>query len=1287
MIIPVAILTVITWNQIVSLGYMLRDLSVSDATTALNDGARDNLERMTTDTAADVARFLYQRDQDVLLLASLMPSDDAYKVFSEGRNSKLMTMGEWKISDDGMSWVEVDPFVYTGSLDVSTNRENKDEILGSSFNYRPPEFFEHYQELFPLYDEITFIDLDGQELFKYINEGTTKINYPMNREKLDVSNRANTYVKAETYWEDLQKLQPGEIYVSDVIGAYVGTNFIGMYTPGVLKNVPQTHPNHDVLQEIASLPTDEFMNIARQQAFAGFENPVGQRFEGIVRWATPVTDFDGEIWGYVTMALNHDHIMEFVDFLTPMPERYSVLSDAVDGNYAFIWDYKCRSIAHPRHHSIVGYNPLTGEPQVPWLEGSVMLERNYEEGGFILDEEGRPIQILTARGETQPAQDTPFFYWFNNGGEEWLEANPGWNDLSGEPSGTSWGEFYAKNNEDREILPQFGERQLRDRRGNPVYGVDGNPLLDYQSRSKTPARLLTQAGFVGLDGRFLNNAPQCTGWMDLTESGGSGSFYIYWSNVYKPTTAGAIQYYTGKYSPDVQGNRRGFAFVTIGSGIEDFTEPAVIMERRLNEAITTNSNENTVQLIITSIGVFALILVVSFLVASTVTRNIKELNAGLSRFRMGERQYRLHSNATDEFGDLADSFDEMADSLENSVNSPLTITNLQLEVIYMNNKALSLIDEELDDIVGARYGDISMYPADSAYNPIAALHEGRETDVYHNEDNDKYYKGAANYLYDQSGSKTGYIIVTNDVTEMEIARQKAEQASVAKSNFLSNMSHEIRTPLNAIIGMTSIGSASNDLEKKNYSLGKIHDASKHLLGIINDILDVSKIEANKYSLSSTIFSLDEMLQRVIGVINFRVEQKKQKLTVHIDPNMPEVLIGDDQRLAQVITNLLSNSIKFTAEEGSIHLELMLEDERDGQCTILVVVSDTGIGISQEQQSRLFTSFEQAEASTSRRFGGTGLGLVICKGIVEMMGGKIWVDSELGDGAIVSFTVRMSCDRSSVKTEFAQGVKPDSIRLLIADDDVGTRVFFEEMMANLGVVCDIATTGEETLQMVVNNDKYSLCFISWDLSDMEAIELAYLISNTSGDNKIVLMISTADWGAYKERAIEAGITSHIPKPLFASSVVDCINEVLYSSESTEVDTDVHDVNFEGKIVLLVEDVEINREIVMALLEPTKLKIECAENGIEAVEAFVSNPDRYDMIFMDIQMPEMDGFTATRLIRNSGIERSTTIPIVAMTANAFQEDIEKCLESGMNGHLGKPLSFDMVIATLEEYLHGK
>jgi len=314
-------------------------------------------------------------------------------------------------------------------------------------------------------------------------------------------------------------------------------------------------------------------------------------------------------------------------------------------------------------------------------------------------------------------------------------------------------------------------------------------------------------------------------------------------------------------------------------------------------------------------------------------------------------------------------------------------------------------------------------------------------------------------------------------------------------------------------------------------------------------------------------------------------------------------------------------------------------------------------------------------------------LVISKNIVEMMNGDIWVESELGDGAIVSFTVNLGCNRTGNKKALAQGTNAGDVRLLIIDNDVGTRVFFEEITINLGITCDITQNSEDALKMIAENEKYTICFIASELTEITGIKLAEAIGKTSPDSKIVLMASAAEWGENKEQALEAGIVTYITKPLFASPVTDCINELLYSDELSIKTTDNHEADFTGFTVLLVEDVEINREIVLALLEPTHLKIECAENGIEAVEAFKNNPYKYDMVFMDIQMPEMDGFTATRLIRASGLERSKTIPIVAMTANAFQEDIDKCLESGMNGHLGKPLVFDMVISTLEDYLHGK
>ncbi|MDR1604342.1 MAG: response regulator [Gracilibacteraceae bacterium] len=396
------------------------------------------------------------------------------------------------------------------------------------------------------------------------------------------------------------------------------------------------------------------------------------------------------------------------------------------------------------------------------------------------------------------------------------------------------------------------------------------------------------------------------------------------------------------------------------------------------------------------------------------------------------------------------------------------------------------------------------------------------------------------------------------------ALEQANRANRAKGDFLANMSHEMRTPMNAIIGMTTIATGTADVSKKDYCLQKVAGASAHLLGIINDVLDMSKIEANKFELASVEFNFEEMLRKAVNVVNFRAGEKQLELTVRVDPDIPCALVGDDQRLAQVITNLLSNAVKFTPEHGFLRCEARLLGEEDGWYDIEVSVSDTGIGITPEQQSRLFSSFEQADSSTSRRFGGTGLGLAISKSIVDMMGGRIWVESELGRGSTFTFAIRV---RGGGKTA-AGAPLPE-------------------------------------------------CF--------------------------------APEGKPAARA-EA-----VPVNLFAD-----------------------------RRLLLVEDIEINREIVLALLEPTGLAADCAENGVQAVAMFSAAPERYDIIFMDVQMPEMDGYEATRLIRASGLPRAADIPIVAMTANVFREDVEKCLAAGMSDHVGKPINMDDVLSKLRRYL---
>ena len=399
-----------------------------------------------------------------------------------------------------------------------------------------------------------------------------------------------------------------------------------------------------------------------------------------------------------------------------------------------------------------------------------------------------------------------------------------------------------------------------------------------------------------------------------------------------------------------------------------------------------------------------------------------------------------------------------------------------------------------------------------------------------------------------------YIALMDTSTQLETALVQASAASRAKGEFLSNMSHEMRTPLNTIIGMTTIGKKA-PIEKKDHSLNKIGDAASHLLGLVNDVLDMAKIEADKLELAPVEYDLEDMLQKMTAVNSYKIDEKRLRFSMEVKDDVPRFLVGDDRRLAQVITNLLSNAVKFTPEGGHISLEVALAGESDEGCELRFEVADSGIGISREQQGRIFAAFEQAESGTSRKYGGTGLGLVISKRIVELMGGRLWVESELGKGARFIFTVKAK--RSAAKTRPA------------------------------------APTGAE--------------------------------AEKKGDGE-----------------------------------------------------------FLGKRMLLVEDIEINREMLKALLEHTKIAIDCAENGKKALAIMEANPHKYDVVMMDIQMPEMDGLEATRRIRALPSGAASGLPIIAMTANVFKDDIEACLAAGMDDHLGKPFDIEKVLEKLRIYI---
>jgi signal transduction histidine kinase/DNA-binding response OmpR family regulator len=529
-------------------------------------------------------------------------------------------------------------------------------------------------------------------------------------------------------------------------------------------------------------------------------------------------------------------------------------------------------------------------------------------------------------------------------------------------------------------------------------------------------------------------------------------------------------------------------------------------------------------------------------------------------------------------------------------------------------------------------------------------------------------------------------ILSSILVSIDAAKIKADMESQRKSVFLANMSHEIRTPMNAIIGMTTIGKASGDIERKDHCFAKIQEASNHLLGVINDILDMSKIEANRFEISPLEFSFEKMLVRVVNVVNFRVDEKHQNLSVYIDQNIPKSVIGDDQRIAQVITNLLANAIKFTPEEGSISVDTRLLEEEEGVCTIQISVTDTGIGITAEQQERIFSSFEQAESSTTRKYGGTGLGLAISKNIVELMGGKIWLTSESGRGSVFSFTIKVKRGNELHKGHLSPDVNLSNVRIMAVDDDKDILDYFMEISHEFKVRCDTAINGEEALKLLDENGCYHIYFVDWKMPGMDGIRLAAELKARNAQTKsIVIMITAAEWTAIETEARQAGVDRFLSKPLFPSHIADIINEALGIDRSRieEAHINIKGI-FAGRRLLLVEDVDINREIVIELLEPTGIEIDCAANGRDAVRMFSEEPLKYDIVFMDVQMPEMDGYEATRRIRDLNFPNAKTIRIIAMTANVFREDIEKCLEAGMDNHLGKPLDFNDVIDKLRHYL---
>lgn len=544
-----------------------------------------------------------------------------------------------------------------------------------------------------------------------------------------------------------------------------------------------------------------------------------------------------------------------------------------------------------------------------------------------------------------------------------------------------------------------------------------------------------------------------------------------------------------------------------------------------------------------------------------------------------------------------------------------------------------------------------------------------------------------------------YILLKSDTTEIQrkqieqnnrlrAALDQARQANVAKTAFLSRMSHEIRTPMNAIIGLDNIALHDKELTPtlKGY-LEKIGSSARYLLTIINDILDMSRIESGRMSFRNEEFSFTSFVYQINTLIDGQCKDKGLTYDCQLKGDIGKYYIGDDTKLEQILINILGNAVKFTDTGGKVTLIIECTAQYDGQSNFQFTIKDTGVGMSKDYLPKIFEPFSQEDDTTTSRYGGSGLGLAITKNIVQMMNGSITVDSAKGVGTIFVVNVPLK-DSARSDSDDAHEMRPQDFSVLIIDDEKLAREHAKSVLGEVGIDADTCASGKEAIELIklrhARRDDYNLILVDWLMPELDGIEVTRQIREILGSDTTVIVLTAYDWYEVEEEALKAGVDTFMAKPLASTNALYEFKQAFTRKRQTMPEKKV--VDLEGRKILVAEDMPVNAEIMMMILEMRGMISDHAENGKIAVEKFAASPPGfYDAILMDIRMPVMDGLEATAAIRALDHPDAKTIPIIAMTANAFDEDVQRSLKAGMNAHLTKPADPEQLYAALQEFIH--